>query len=604
MSNVEQIALLGNKSKDDALVSENGTKQSNGLQDDVTEWFQNACTLVQSPEFSRFAHSTARLAVNTTVSATKACLLPVTVPIHIVSSVTNTAVSIITKPTQLVQKESASNVEETIIEQGTSRGHLMIEKILHFSHVGLLWSFAEQCTKKAIHIISHQGHSYFYSDYVPSSQNGASSSNKDFLSGTKKDHFKAYLLQVCDIPILTWKKKDGAFGSKKLSTVKESQLNDEADPVTFIEIRLEYSSLSDMETPKILYNKVTMESAFQFLCIEAILLGSTPLDILTFRNATIQRQFETTRKYLPCSVIWKAEKKTNSLLQQTKRIWKSTDQISSQKCDNSNFINANKVVTSQVILLLEKNTLIWSGMNKVVKNPQQMKKTFKEIYDPNIPFFKGYGIINASPETILELLLDNNRVQEYNEHTLGRQVIAILEDGLLSSLANQSKPEGGRNEKNKKNQFPNACVETKIVRSETKIPFTNFIIPFLTIIHAKKLEKGEGYIILSRSVEERSGEMDFKRKEPRHNNDKSSVKKNLSSSSLDEAGAASSSYPTTNEIIWGVNILRFVKECPNKTELTTVSQVQGSMIPKFLVNKIGIMGVSEFFSSLRKLYPK
>jgi hypothetical protein len=53
-----------------------------------------------------------------------------------------------------------------------------------------------------------------------------------------------------------------------------------------------------------------------------------------------------------------------------------------------------------------------------------------------------------------------------------------------------------------------------------------------------------------------------------------------------------------NEILWGCNVIRSVPGRPDVTELTSLSQV-GSSVPSFLAQKIGLMGITDFFKNVR-----
>jgi hypothetical protein len=62
--------------------------------------------------------------------------------------------------------------------------------------------------------------------------------------------------------------------------------------------------------------------------------------------------------------------------------------------------------------------------------------------------------------------------------------------------------------------------------------------------------------------------------------------------------------PTTkNEILWGINVIRRVPNHPHLTDLTTLSQVGSTLVPKFLATRIGLMGIEDFFRNVRKGCP-
>ena len=55
-----------------------------------------------------------------------------------------------------------------------------------------------------------------------------------------------------------------------------------------------------------------------------------------------------------------------------------------------------------------------------------------------------------------------------------------------------------------------------------------------------------------------------------------------------------------NEILWGCNVMRSVPGRPNVTDLISLSQV-GSNVPGFLSHKIGLIGIADFFKSVRSV---
>ena len=170
--------------------------------------------------------------------------------------------------------------------------------------------------------------------------------------------------------------------------------------------------------------------------------------------------------------------------------------------------------------------------------------------------FLARGIVDRmSPREFLELLWDNERTCEYNNFCMGRKDAIKIDDRLLSSRQ--------------------VHTGTKVVRSETRAPFTGLSVSLCTMMHCRALPGGpdEGYFILSRSLV--SGMAGY------HTNESKSIQKSKS------------------EILWGINVLRAVPGHPGQTELTSVSQVASTMVPKFLSQRIGVMGVEDFFRNVR-----
>jgi hypothetical protein len=95
------------------------------------------------------------------------------------------------------------------------------------------------------------------------------------------------------------------------------------------------------------------------------------------------------------------------------------------------------------------------------------------------------------------------------------------------------------------------------------------------LMHVCPLPTGDGFVICSRTL------------------DGGPVGIHTTASQLREAVA-----PAKNEILWGVNVLRSLRNDPNHTQLTSLSQV-GSGVLSFLAQKIGLMGIADFFKNVR-----
>lgn len=190
--------------------------------------------------------------------------------------------------------------------------------------------------------------------------------------------------------------------------------------------------------------------------------------------------------------------------------------------------------------ILEKEVLLWHA---------RMDSSIQ--YGLNVPIFKSRGIVNMDPKSFTELLMDSDRVQTYNRYSGGRTDEVVLQRGVES----HSRDFG--------------VGETKIVRSENKIPFASNSVVLWNLMHARRLEgcDDESYIIVSRSVS-RTGR-----------------------------GAQDQ----ISEIVWGVNVLNGVKGHPGKTDLTCVSQVGQTMVPGFVQHKLALAALCEVYKSTRAL---
>lgn len=192
------------------------------------------------------------------------------------------------------------------------------------------------------------------------------------------------------------------------------------------------------------------------------------------------------------------------------------------------------------VRVLEKEVLLWHA--KMDESVQ---------YGRNVPMFKSRGIVNMDPKAFTELLMDSDRVQTYNKYSGGRTDEVVLQSGIESYSNNYGHG------------------ETKIVRSENKIPFASRSVVLWNLMHSRRLDGGcsESYIIVSRSVS-RTGK-----------------------------GAQDK----VSEIVWGVNVLQSVDGHPGKTDLTCVSQVGQSVVPGFVQHKLALAALCEVYKSTRAL---
>jgi len=198
-----------------------------------------------------------------------------------------------------------------------------------------------------------------------------------------------------------------------------------------------------------------------------------------------------------------------------------------------------KMTTLERLRTLESEILVWSG----------------KIEGQYYPYFLARGVVQRSPLEFMHLLWDNSRTTEYNDYCLGRTNLLVLDDEVLSGSTDTG---------------------TKVIKSDTRVPFTNLSVMVSCMMHVRPLEgPDDGFIIVSRSCSNglAGTHADYERIEPSE---------------------------AKNEILWGINVIRRVPNHPNLTDLTSLSQVGTSLVPRFLASKIGLMGVEDFFRNVRK----
>ena len=250
--------------------------------------------------------------------------------------------------------------------------------------------------------------------------------------------------------------------------------------------------------------------------------------------------------------------------------WKSDSSTAKRlKRFQTSNTNGNTWFTNdEVVESLEKDVLLWSGN-------LECDMTEEMTYGHKIPLFRGRGIIpSMGPRKLTELLLDSSKVKLYNKFSSGRVDSAIFQNDL--DLIN--------------GPYGSGC--TKIVSSETNVPFSSKKLKMENLFHARSIVFDDAinsvisgdddhviegsvrnaYIIVSRSVQ----------REQEPSNQQSHAKQG-----------------SKNEIIWGINILRDIPGHPDKTDLITVTQANTSVVPNFLSHKVRTL-LYLFKSELKK----
>mmetsp|Transcript_20520 Transcript_20520/g.30795 ORF Transcript_20520/g.30795 Transcript_20520/m.30795 type:complete len:277 (-) Transcript_20520:514-1344(-) len=155
----------------------------------------------------------------------------------------------------------------------------------------------------------------------------------------------------------------------------------------------------------------------------------------------------------------------------------------------------------------------------------------------NTPMLKTRGIINMTPNQLNNLLLDCERVQEYNKCSLGKKDICAF--------------------------HPLCGGEAKIVEHVMQIPIVGGKVETLSLTHSRPLvDDNAGFVIVSRSV-----------------------KKELND--------------TVGNPCFSISSLRSIAGT-EKTELTTLTSIS-LPIPKFLMHRVAFYGADDFFCNLRKI---
>lgn len=200
-----------------------------------------------------------------------------------------------------------------------------------------------------------------------------------------------------------------------------------------------------------------------------------------------------------------------------------------------------KLSTDDWVALMGKEVLVWSG-----------KLRAKDARKADVPVFLSRGMVPISPRGMLQLFWDDSRTKLYNKFSLGRSTSMEMEDDLSPDSKSMR--------------------ATKVVQSETQVPFTSFSVVMSTLMHARMVD--DCYVIVSRSL----------------NPGRAGSHTGSTSSSVEES---------KNELVWGVNVIRHVPGEPEMTDLISVSQVSSSLVVQFLSHKVGIMAVESCYNAMR-----
>lgn len=275
----------------------------------------------------------------------------------------------------------------------------------------------------------------------------------------------------------------------------------------------------------------------------------------------------------------------------------------------------------------DSSCLVWSG-----KFPHKH-------YGHDLPVVRSQGVVNMSPEELVDLLMDSTRVKSYNVSSTGRKDELILSDGTnldtcpfsgqrkkkLTGVVIQgakivngaavgfieetdNEQSGGEEETITEMEFDDDGKKsvrtvttqstskerrkslfvgvTKLVRSTNKVPMRKSL-QYVTLLHCRALtddQGGNGYIIVSRACtpaqDAEKGSKDFQR----------------------------------GEVLLNVHIIRRLREKKSKSDkrarsgqlrnrclMINVVHVKSPIIPNMLAKKVSLSAASSFITDIRAL---
>jgi hypothetical protein len=235
--------------------------------------------------------------------------------------------------------------------------------------------------------------------------------------------------------------------------------------------------------------------------------------------------------------IWTPDGKTKHIVSSSEKSWEGTT------FSPPHLPSESDTPMDETTAASTDHVLVWTG-------------TLVNCYGSDIPAVRSAATMAMSAESLLDLLLDSGRVQEYNAMSLGRTDVQVLESCTLTSSSSSLE-----------STFPRT-VATKIVQSASRPPMLRKTLQFTTLLHAR--EYVDGYLLVSRAV-------------------------TLPSSSSTTAGG---SVVVVSEILLGVNWIRRVND--NQCLLITVNHVKSPLIPLMLAKRLGLQAAVNFIHDVRR----
>jgi hypothetical protein len=186
----------------------------------------------------------------------------------------------------------------------------------------------------------------------------------------------------------------------------------------------------------------------------------------------------------------------------------------------------------------DKEVLVWTG-------------TFSHsFYGSDLPAIRVAGVVDMSPKSLVDLLVDSDRVKEYNKLSLGREDLVVFQENMQ---------ENG----------PFGCSVTKVMKSVSKPPMIKRNMVFVSVLHAKELEDGSGYLIVTRAVH--------------HPDNENGVSTNVIKS----------------EILMGVNLIRKIDGEDDQCLMINVNHIRSPMVPMIVAKKLGVSAAIGFVNDIR-----
>ncbi|KAL9189080.1 hypothetical protein ACHAXT_011570 [Thalassiosira profunda] len=290
----------------------------------------------------------------------------------------------------------------------------------------------------------------------------------------------------------------------------------------------------------------------------------------------------------------------------------------------------------------DSNCLVWSG-----KFPHK-------YHGHEQPAIRSQGVVNMSPEDLVDLLMDSARVGEYNKSSLGRFDEVVLSDGtdldscpfsgqrkkkltgvvmrgatiidgtaVLDSETDDEQSDmeeeiieevfddhGGKSVRTistsassrKERRDSRFVGVTKLVRTKNKPPLVRKVLEFFTLLHCRALtddQGGDGYIIVGRGVipasdAEKSGKGVMHSEILLNVHIVRRLRNSRSRRGKDGKGSRGRNVATSGR-------KASKGDLANRCLLINVTHLKSPMVPNMLAKKVGLSGALNFISDIRAL---
>ena len=540
-STICEPSFLSLASTTSLILQETPHLTDHSLSESLGVWFDSFSSLAKSKEMDTFVHSSNKLvssaaqtsldtALNVGGMVMHTAFLPVTVPLHVAAFASNIVVKggnaalhrfVDLMPIVVASMDRINN--EALLLNSVNTSDESLDNLLT-SRTNRA-KITTTSTMKQLNDGQECDHRDNFLDRLRLDTHLIISTENDVNRATTTHWFDIFNSKTqtvsragstCSTDSLTITKPDL---SKFLLRVDDINMYAQSNPASETEVRVIFIDLDDNFSDEGLTSNAMSQ------------LGQRGIDIASSNEAVIDMMLPVTRQEQSkisnsLRVHWKAHG-------QTKKDYKQLNQLSKNE-----FYDA-----------LRSHVLIWSG-----------KYIGPKYHGSENPFFMARGVIDGSPQNVLNLLWDSTRTKEYNNHCVERKDVFVINDDTTT-------PTGGFH-------------GTKIIKNETKVPFTKLSVRISALMHAQCIgnRPEDGYIIFSRSLNSGHAGCYFDGDEK--------------TKGFCQSG--------NNEVILGVNIIRPVDGNPNLADLISISQVDARILPSFLAYKVGVMAVTDFFKNARK----